>query len=247
VDPVLDIRGLRKTFTLHAAGNRKVEALRGVSLRVAAGEHVALAGPSGAGKSSVLKCVYRTYLPSAGAIHLRRAGGTSVDLARLPDHEIAGLRHTEIAYVSQFLRAEPRRTALTVVARAGMRGGMAADLAAQAAAEALGRLRLDRSLWDTHPILLSGGEQQRVNLAAATIAPARLLLLDEPVAALDAANRRAVLDLVTSLPTRGAAVLSVFHDPDILHRVATRVILLHAGQITADGAPADLLATADLR
>ncbi|MGH8932711.1 MAG: phosphonate metabolism protein PhnL, partial [Egibacteraceae bacterium] len=75
-------------------------------------------------------------------------------------------------------------------------------------------------------------EQQRVNLAAATIAPARLLLLDEPVAALDAANRRAVLDLVASLAARGVAVLSVFHDPDILRRVATRVILLHDGQVT---------------
>ncbi|MGH8931277.1 MAG: ATP-binding cassette domain-containing protein, partial [Egibacteraceae bacterium] len=143
MDPVLDIRGLHKTFTLYAAGNRTVEAVRGVSLRVGAGEHVALAGPSGAGKSSILKCVYRTYLPSAGTIHFWPASaGAPVDLARLPDREVAGLRHTEIAYVSQFLRAEPRRSALTVVARAGMRGGMDARLAAHAAAETLGRLRL---------------------------------------------------------------------------------------------------------
>lgn len=222
---MLQVRDLRKTFTLHNIG-REVTALDGVSLDVHPGEHVALAGTSGAGKSSLLKCVHRTYLPTSGSV--RFAG---VDLVSLPDAALADLRRRDIGYVSQFLRAEPRRGALDVVARAGVRRGLAPDQAWKAAAEALERLRLDRSLWATYPSMLSGGEQQRVNLAAATIEPPRLLLLDEPVSALDPANREAVLQLVESLVAHGVGVLSVFHDRDVIDRLATTVVHLEKGRV----------------
>lgn len=233
---MLEITDLRKVFTLHNIGGRTVTALDGVSLRVDAGEHVALAGSSGAGKSSLLKCAYRTYLPTSGSVRV-----DGVELTTLSDAEVADLRQRDIGYVSQFLRAEPRRGALDVVARAGVRRGLDPSHAHDAAAESLGRLRLDESLWATYPSMLSGGEQQRVNLAAATLAPPRLLLLDEPVSALDPANREAVLQLVEGLAGDGVAVLSVFHDHDVIERVATRVVLLRRGRAEATGAPADVL------
>ncbi len=240
-ESVLRVRGLHKSFTLHAIGGRVVRALRGVDLAVAAGEHVALAGPSGAGKSSLLKCVYRTYRPDRGELRYRDGAGADRELSTLPDREIATLRAGEIGYVSQFLRADPRRSALDAVARAARRRGREAAEAREAAGRVLAQLRVPESLWGTYPTLLSGGEKQRVNLAAALVHPPRLLLLDEPVASLDPANRDAVLDLVGDLAGRGVAVLSVFHDAGAIARLAQRVVALRAGRVVAEGSPAEVL------
>lgn len=242
--PILRVVDLHKSFTLHAIDGRSVLALDGVSLEVHPGEHVALAGTSGAGKSSLLKCIYRTYLPTAGEVWFRRDDGTDVELTGLADAELADLREHEVGYVSQFLRAEPRRGVLDVVARAGVRRGMDLDAAREAAAVALRRVNIAELLWQTYPTLLSGGEKQRVNLAAGTIEPPRLLLLDEPVSALDPANRDAVLDLIADLTTRGVAVLAVFHDLDAMIRLASRVVLMRHGRVVESGDPATVLADA---
>ncbi|CAN5702887.1 ATP-binding cassette domain-containing protein [soil metagenome] len=235
--PLLSVRDLHKSFTLHTIDGRTVHALSGVDLDVAAGEHVALAGSSGAGKSSLLKCIYRTYLPDRGQVLLRTADGEVADLTRLGDRALADLRGHEIGYVSQFLRAEPRRSTLDVVARAGVGRGMAWSDARHAAADALRRLNIGADLWEVHATVLSGGEKQRVNLAAAVIEPPRVLLLDEPVSALDPANREAALTLIGELAHAGVAVLAVFHDLDAMARLATRVVLMEDGRVAADGAP----------
>ncbi len=234
--PVLDVRELRVSFELHAIG-RRVEALRGVSLTVSAGEHVALAGSSGAGKSSLLKSIYRTYLPDSGEVWFRRADGTGVELGSLADRELLDVRAADIGYVSQFLRAEPRRSALDVVTRAALRRGLDGDVAVDAAVQALREVNLAEGLWQTYPTLLSGGEKQRVNLAAGTIAPPRLLLLDEPISSLDPANREAVLDRIAGLTGLGVAVLAVFHDGDAMRRLADRVVVLDDGVVVDSGAP----------
>jgi alpha-D-ribose 1-methylphosphonate 5-triphosphate synthase subunit PhnL len=239
--PVLEVRGLYKRFVLHNIDGRTVEALHGVDLDVFAGEHVALAGSSGAGKSSLLRCIYRTYLPTSGDVTLRLSTGREVVLTDLGDRELANLRGRELGYVSQFLRAEPRRGALDIVARAGVQRGMAWDAARDAAAVALRRLNIDEALWDVYATVLSGGEKQRVNLAAGTISPPRLLLLDEPVSALDPANREAALDLIADLTDHGVAVLAVFHDLDAMARLATRVVLMRGGQIAEQGPPETVL------
>ncbi len=239
--PVVDVRDLCKTFVLHTIDGRSVEALRGVDITVHEGEHVALAGSSGAGKSSLLKCVYRTYLPSAGSVVLSPRGGPPVDLVTLSDTELARLRGRDVGYVSQFLRAEPRRGAFDIVTRAGVYRGMPRAEAREAAADALRRLNLDEGLWDVHATVLSGGEKQRVNLAAGTISPPRLLLLDEPVSALDPANREAALDLIADLTHQGVAVLSVFHDLEAMARLATRVVLMRDGRIAHQGTPDHVL------
>ena len=242
--PILSVRDLQKQFVLHAIDGRVVPALDGIDLDVRAGEHVALAGTSGAGKSSLLKCIYRTYLPTSGRVLYRRADGIETDLVQLPDAELAHLREHEIGYVSQFLRAEPRRGVLDVVARSGIRRGMDHGEAFEAAALALTRVNIAERLWQTYPTLLSGGEKQRVNLAAGTIEPPRLLLLDEPVSALDPENREAVLDMIAQLTTKGVAVLAVFHDLDAMLRLASRVVLMQNGRAVADGPPSEVLAAA---
>jgi alpha-D-ribose 1-methylphosphonate 5-triphosphate synthase subunit PhnL len=240
-EPVLAVRDLHKSFTLHAVGGRVVEGLRGVDVSVAAGEHVALAGASGAGKSTLLKCIYRTYLADRGEVWLRTAGGERLELRGLDQRRLADLREQEVGYVSQFLRAEPRRGTLEVVTRAGVRRGMAPDDARAAAEDSLARVRIGPELWHTYPTLLSGGEKQRVNLAAGTISPPRLLLLDEPVSALDPAGRAAVLDLIAQLADLGVAVLAVFHDVEAMRVLADRVVVLEHGRVVAQGAAESVL------
>jgi len=241
--PVLAIRNLTKTFTLHTVDGRTVSSLRGVDLDVHAGEHVALAGPSGAGKSSLLRCVHRSYLPDTGTVTLRTGTGL-VDLTTLADRAMARLRGRELGFVSQFLSAPPRTGPLEVVAAAARRRGLSRTEAAEAAADGLRGLGLDEALWDVDCGVLSGGERQRVNLAAGTVRPPRLLLLDEPVSALDPANRERALVLVESLTARGVAVLAVFHDPDALRRLATRVVQLSEGRITRQGTADEVLGVA---
>jgi len=240
-EPVQEVTDLHKHFILHNVDGRRVDALHGINLLVHEGEHVALAGSSGAGKSTLLRCIYRTYLPSKGMVRLRLSHGTRCELTGLSDAAMAGIRGRELGYVSQFLRAEPRRGPLDIVARAGMARGMERTEARDAAATALQRLHIDEALWDVYATVLSGGEKQRVNLAAGIISPPRLLLLDEPVSALDPANREAALELISELTSQGVGVLAVFHDLDAMHRLATRVVLMADGQITEQGHPDHIL------
>ncbi len=238
MDPhlLLRVRELRKRFTLHAVDGRTVDGLVGVDLDLPLGGHLALAGSSGAGKSSLLKCIHRTYVIDGGAIEYRAADGVVHDLAELPDAEMAELRRREFGYVSQFLRAEPRRGVLDVVTRAATRRGVDDDAARDRAAEVLRRMHIDERLWQTYPTLLSGGEKQRVNLAAGIVAAPRLLLLDEPIASLDPGNREAVLEVIAEVPeTTGATVLSVFHDWDAIARCADRVVVLANGTNIDEG------------
>jgi alpha-D-ribose 1-methylphosphonate 5-triphosphate synthase subunit PhnL len=230
---VLSIRALRKSFTLHTIDGRTVRSLRGVDLDVAEGEHVAVAGPSGAGKSSLLRCVYRTYAPDSGSVEMRTRAG-NVELTTLPDRELARLRGREIGYVSQFLNAPPRTGPLAVVAAAAVRRGMPRDQAKRAAESALCKVNLDLALWDVDCGVLSGGERQRINLATGTVASPRLLLLDEPVSALDPDNRQRALELIAALAEQGVAVLSVFHDLAAMRQLATRIVHMAEGRIVAE-------------
>lgn len=239
--PVLSIRALQKSFTLHTIDGRTVHSLHGIDLDVHAGEHVTLAGPSGAGKSSLLRCINRTYLPDSGAVQLSTGTGEQWELTELSDRAMARIRGREFGYVSQFLNAPPRSSPLQFVSGTALRRGLERDKARDAAEDALRRLNLDETLWDVDCSVLSGGERQRINLAAGTVRPPRLLLLDEPVSALDPANRETALDLIATLTAQGVAVLAVFHDSDAMRRLASRVVLMRNGRIAADGAPSEIL------
>jgi alpha-D-ribose 1-methylphosphonate 5-triphosphate synthase subunit PhnL len=228
---VLTVEQLHKSFLVHAVSGRRIVGLRDVGVTVDAGEHVALAGPSGSGKSTLLKCVHRTYLADRGRVILTQADGREIDLVTAPDHLVADLRALEMGYVSQFLRSAPRRGVLDVVTRAGVRRGLDEEAAEEAAGDVLARLGIGEELWPIYPSLLSGGEKQRVNLAAGIVAPPRLLLLDEPMSALDPAARENVLSVLAAVSAAGAAILSVFHDHDAIARLAHRVVQLRDGAI----------------
>lgn len=228
--PILSVDGLRKRFTLHLRDGLQLPVLDGVRLEVNAGECLALVGPSGQGKSTLIKCLYGSYQADAGSLRLRRAEGNLVDLAQAEPSAWLALRRREIAYVSQFLRVVPRVPALDVVAerqvaaRADATDGHDALLAAARdnARQLLARLNLPAGLWSLPPATFSGGEQQRVNIARGFIEPATLLLLDEPTASLDAANRRVVVELIREAKARGSAIVGIFHDEEVRDAVADR-------------------------
>ncbi|MEW6704102.1 MAG: phosphonate C-P lyase system protein PhnL [Pseudomonadota bacterium] len=241
--PVLDVQGLHKRFTLHLRGGLVLPVLRGVSLAVRAGECVALAGPSGQGKSTLMKCLYGSYAAESGRVWLRREGGQRIDLAQATPQQMVALRRKDIAYVSQFLRALPRVGAIDLVAQRLVEASPQLEAAdadplddarhealmasAREQARALfARLNLPQGLWQLPPATFSGGEQQRVNIARGFVQPARLLLLDEPTASLDAANRRVVVELIHQAKRRGSAVVGIFHDEEVRDAVADRCFQL---------------------
>jgi alpha-D-ribose 1-methylphosphonate 5-triphosphate synthase subunit PhnL len=237
--PVLEVKNLSMSFTLHAI-NRSVPSLDDVSFTLYEGEHLALAGASGAGKSSLLRCVVRNYLPDSGTV-LLHDGDKVTDLTALDDRSMARLRGREFGYVSQFLNAPPRQGPLRLVTNAALRRGLSAADARDAATESLLKLGIEERLWDVDCSVLSGGERQRVNLAAGTVSPPRLLLLDEPVSALDPANRALALDVIENLHHQDVSVLAIYHDMGIIRRVADRVLLMEGGAIAADGSPDEVL------
>lgn len=240
VGPMLSLRGLSKTITLHILDGAVVEPFRDVSFDVEAGEFVAVVGPSGSGKSSIVKTVHRTYLATGGEAWFRREDGALIDLAAASDREVVGLRRREIGFVSQFLKVEPRVPALDVVAGPLRRRGVDLDEARGRAGELLEALDVPRRLWGSYPTLFSGGEQQRINIARALIGGPRLLLADEPTSALDAANTGRVVELLGAARARGMTILGVFHDIDLIERLADRVVVMGDGRVAAQGRPGEV-------
>jgi alpha-D-ribose 1-methylphosphonate 5-triphosphate synthase subunit PhnL len=225
--PLLQARGLAKTFTLHGRGGVQLPVFAGVDLSVAAGECLALTGRSGSGKSSLLRCLYGNYGASAGAVTVLHQG-RAVALSQAEPREVIAVRRSSLGYVSQFLRVIPRVPALDVVAQPLRQTGVGLEEARARAGEWLARLNLAERLWQLPPATFSGGEQQRVNIAHGLIAGHPVLLLDEPTASLDAANRAVVVQLIREACARGAAVIGIFHDEEVRDAVATRCLDIEA-------------------
>ncbi|MDO5699388.1 MAG: phosphonate C-P lyase system protein PhnL [Dermatophilus congolensis] len=221
--PVLALTGVDKSFTMHLQGGQNLTVLRRLAFEVHAGECVVLGGVSGAGKSSILKMVYGNYAADRGEIRLRTAG-IDLDVAVGDPRSILQARRYAMGYVSQFLHCVPRVPALDVVASPLLERGVEVGPARERAARLLTRLAIPTTLWSLPPATFSGGEQQRVNIARGFIADLPLLLLDEPTASLDAANRDVVVALIQEKLAAGTGVLGIFHDADVRDRVADRVV-----------------------
>jgi alpha-D-ribose 1-methylphosphonate 5-triphosphate synthase subunit PhnL len=218
---MLEVSGLCKNFVIHSrVGGEALAGFSGVSFQAAAGSLLAITGPSGAGKSSLLKCVYRTYIPSAGRILYRTKSGKSIDLARAGDWEILDLRRDEIGYVSQFFRVMPRLSALDILMAPLVVRGKSTSEAREEAEALLSRAGLGRALWDMYPATFSGGEKQRLNILRAIITVPRLLLLDEPTASLDRNCKEKIMEMILALKAEGTAMVAVFHDRDALLRLS---------------------------
>ncbi|MCR9219218.1 MAG: phosphonate C-P lyase system protein PhnL [Alphaproteobacteria bacterium] len=218
---MLRLCDVSKDFVLHNQGGAEIPVLLGASLTVNAGECVALTGPSGAGKSTLMRMIYGNYLTPTGSIRIRHEGAM-VELAGADPRRVLAVRRRTLGYVSQFLRVVPRVATLDVVAEPLIALGEGAEAARARAGDLLRRLNLPEALWPLPPATFSGGEQQRVNIARGFAHPYPVLLLDEPTASLDGANRAVVLELIGEAKARGAAIVGIFHDADARAAVADR-------------------------
>ncbi len=219
----LIVSEVSKSFTMHLRGGLVLPVVSNVSFSVASGECVVLGGPSGIGKSSVLKMLYGNYAVDHGQILVNHAGRI-VDIASADPRTVLEVRRGTLGYVSQFLRTVPRVSTLDVVAEPLVARGVAADQARERASELLSRLNLPRDLWQLPPSTFSGGEQQRVNIARGFITDHAVLLLDEPTASLDAANRALVVSMIRAKKEAGVALLGIFHDEEVREAVADRIL-----------------------
>ena len=219
---VLAFRDVTKRYPLAAAG-AEVEALRGVSLGVAAGRTVALIGRSGSGKSTFLHLAAGIDAPTSGAVRL-----LGRDLAHLSDRERTLARRDGVGLVFQFFHLLPHLSVLDNVLLPALIGG--GDLAAQRArAEGLlARVGLTDRVGQPSQ-RLSGGEMQRVALCRALLRRPRLLLADEPTGNLDEATGAVVMDLLLGLAREeGSALVYVTHSRE-LAALADETWRLHSG------------------
>jgi alpha-D-ribose 1-methylphosphonate 5-triphosphate synthase subunit PhnL len=216
---MIRIENLSKSFTLHNQGGAVIPVMAKAALSVSPGECVGLTGQSGAGKSTLMRMVYGNYLAAGGSLMVGE-----VDVATAEPREIIALRRHTLGYVSQFLRVVPRVPTLDVVAEPLLAIGTPAAEARDRAARLLKRLNIPERLWTLSPTTFSGGEQQRVNIARGFAHTYPALLLDEPTASLDAANREVVLTLIEEAKAGGAAILGIFHDEDARTRVCDRLV-----------------------
>ncbi|MBN9026992.1 MAG: phosphonate C-P lyase system protein PhnL [Rhizobiales bacterium] len=220
---LVSLEGVSKAFTLHLRDGMKISVVDNVSFGVKPGECVVLGGPSGAGKSSILKMIYGNYRCDQGRIWVRD-GDEPVDVVTAEPRRILALRGSVMGYVSQFLRVIPRVSSLDIVAGAATDSGVAQAEAWARAERLLTLLNVPEQLWSLPPATFSGGEQQRVNIARGLAADRPILLLDEPTASLDAANRAVVVRLIEEKKRAGAAVIGIFHDEDVRDHVADRIV-----------------------
>ncbi|WP_298814785.1 ABC transporter ATP-binding protein [Chloroflexus sp.] len=223
-EPLIELRAVTKAYTT-AAGDYL--ALRGIDLRIAPGEFVAIVGKSGSGKSTLLNVITGIDRASSGEVLVAGA-----DLMRLPEAHLAAWRGRTVGIVFQFFQLLPTLTALENVMLPMDFAGFGTLRERQARALAL----LERvGLADQAaklPLALSGGQQQRVAIARALANNPPLLVADEPTGNLDSQTAEDVFQLFIELAQQGTTIVMVTHDAELARR-AGRVVLVSDGHIVA--------------
>ncbi len=213
--PAIDLQDVSKIYG-------SVTALDQVSLRVEAGEWLAVMGPSGSGKTTLVNLAGCLDIPSSGSVWV-----DGVDVSSFSRRELARFRAEKIGFIFQQFHLVPYLTALENILLAQYFHSLADETEAMAALERVGMADRARHL----PGQLSGGEQQRVSIARALINDPAIILADEPTGNLDERNEEAVMELLRGAHLAGKTLVMVTHDPTIA-RYADRRIQLHHGRIT---------------
>jgi putative ABC transport system ATP-binding protein len=221
-EPAVRCRGVVKTF--EGAGGR-VQALRGVDLEVMPGAITLLVGPSGCGKTTLISIIAGLLYPTEGSLHV-----LGNDLTALPPQQLVDFRGRNLGFVFQQYNLLPALTAAENACLPLLVLGVPRRTALVAARAALARVGLENRA-DAYPAQLSGGQQQRVAIARALVHKPRLLVCDEPTAALDAQSGQNVMELFSEVAVEAdRAVIIVTHDNRVLH-YGRQIIHMSDGRI----------------
>lgn len=235
--PLLSVRNLKRTFIARRGlfgreTTSKTHAVDDVSFHLFPGETVGLVGSSGSGKSTLARIILRLIDADGGEIWF-----DGQLISALTQREIRHYRKDiQVVFQDPFHSLNPRRTIAENIARPLRNFGMSPIIARQRVAELLRMVSLDPTALDRYPHEFSGGQCQRIAIARALSLEPRLLVLDEPVSALDVSIQAQILNLLKDLQHRlGTAYLFVSHDLDIIRYMCDRVLVMYRGQLLETG------------
>jgi peptide/nickel transport system ATP-binding protein len=241
---LLEVLDVAKRFPVKTPqGKGLLHAVDGVSFRIEAGETVGLVGESGCGKSTLVRLLTRTLGVSDGQVRFLGADLALVDPQRMPEHKAR--RDVQMVFQDAHDSLNPRYTAFDTIAEplkllAGV--NEAGELRRQV--EEIATLTgLPHELLSRFPHQLSGGQKARVGIARAAVLRPRLLVLDEPTAALDVSVQVVILQLLATLKRElGMSFLFVSHDLNVVRLLCDRVLVMYLGRIVESGPAADVFA-----
>ncbi len=222
--PVIRVERLLRTYRV---GDVAVHALRGISLRIERGEHVAIMGPSGSGKSTLMNVLGCLDAPTSGRYLL-----DGIDVASHSEDELSDLRNRKIGFVFQGFNLVPRMSALANVELPLAYAGLERASRRRRALLALESVGMSDRAKHTSAEL-SGGQQQRVAIARAIVTNPAIVLADEPTGNLDSRSSAEVLALFEELHEQGRTLLIITHESEVAHR-AQRLIVLGDGRVVSD-------------
>ena len=222
---IIDMESIRKVYD---TGKVKVEALKGIDLKVEPGEFVAIVGPSGSGKSTLMNLIGCLDTPSDGRYRL---GGE--DVSKFTRDELADVRNRRVGFVFQGFNLLPQISAFENVEMPLLFGGVAPKKRRERVEQLLTRVGLGERM-DHKPTELSGGQMQRVAIARALAVQPDVVLADEPTGNLDSSAGGDIMELFTELWKQGSTLVVITHDLSLARR-AGRVVEIHDGRIVRDG------------
>jgi peptide/nickel transport system ATP-binding protein len=237
-EPLLSATGLHKTFRIGRGAT--LRAVDDVSVSVDRGETLALVGESGSGKSTTARILARLAAPDAGVV---RFGGA--DITRIRGARLRALRRRiQIVHQNPYAALDPKMTVGSIIAEPLQAFGIGDRGDRQyRVGELLEQVALAPDLRRRHPGQLSGGQRQRVAIARALAVRPELLVLDEPVSALDVSVQGQILDLLERLQSElDLGYLVISHDLAVVRRISDRIAVMRDGRIVETGSTADIFA-----